>query len=284
MQTPHVRGQKRALETTQVPERADGAFERVGSTGRRRTLVGVRRASYNARMTRIIGHRGSHRAGGAVENTLAAFQAAIDDGADMVELDVWQSADGELVIYHDDALPGHDRPVSEMTWAALRRVELPGGGRVPRLADALALMRGHLAVNVEIKHGAALDRTLRVIRDLRMDDDVLLSSFDLPAMYAAAERAPGVARALIMGTESLNLGVRLREAFPFWHLRRADAVAWHPGAPLVGPAIVEALHGLDIRVNVWTVNEPALARRLRGWGVDGLFTDHPGALRAALAG
>jgi glycerophosphoryl diester phosphodiesterase len=235
-------------------------------------------------MTRIIGHRGSHGTDGAVENTLPAFQAAVDEGADMVELDVWQVADGELVIYHDDTLPGHDRPVSEMTWAAVERVELPGGGRVPRLKDALGLMRGHLAVNVEIKHGAALDRTLRVVRDLRMADDVLLSSFDLQAMYTAADRAPGIARALIMGTESLNLGVRLREAFPFWHLRKADAVAWHPGAALVGPAIVEALHGLGVQVNVWTVNDPALARRLRGWGVDGLFTDRPAALRTALDG
>lgn len=233
-------------------------------------------------MTLIIGHRGSHGSGLPVENTLPAFQEAIDAGADMVELDVWQTTDDELVIYHDDHLPGYAVPVAGMPYTALRHVPLPFDQRVPRLVDALTLLRGHVAVNVEIKHGAALARTLRLIRDLGMADDVLLSSFDLPAMDAAAELAPDIARALIMGTESFDPRVRFRESFPFWHLRRADARSWHPAAPLVGPAVVGALHAMGIAVNVWTINDTALARRLVQWGVDGLFTDRPGSLRAEL--
>lgn len=235
-------------------------------------------------MTLIIGHRGSHGSGLPVENTLPAFQEAIDAGADMVELDVWQTTDDELVIYHDDNLPGYAVPVAALPYTVLRDIPLPFDQRLPRLADALALLRGHAMVNVEIKHGAALERTLHLIRDLKMADAVILSSFDLEAMSAAADRAPDIARALIMGTASLDPRIRFRESFPFWHLRRADARFWHPSAVLVGPAIVAALHALHIGINVWTVNETTLARLLVSWGVDGLFTDRPGSLRAALRG
>lgn len=236
----------------------------------------------------IIGHRGCHGHASDLdltENTLAAFQAAIDAGADMIEFDVWQTSDGELVVYHDDRLPGSPVTLDAMTVAEVARVRLPGGASIPRLSEVLDLVRGRVAVNVEIKHGVALDATLRLIRAHRMTNDVLLSSFDLHAMYAAAERAPGVARALIMGTESLHPFVRFRESFPFWHLHRADAQAWHPAAPLVGAPLIRALHelpGRRVRVHVWTVNEPATAVRLREAGVDGIFTDRPDSMRRAL--
>jgi glycerophosphoryl diester phosphodiesterase len=236
----------------------------------------------------IIGHRGCHGHSGDIavtENTLPAFQAAIDAGADMVELDVWRTADDGLVVYHDEHLPGEKAPITSMSAADVQRVVLPGGGRIPLLADVLLLVRGHLPVNVEIKHGAALDGVLTLVRTLRMTNDVLLSSFDLPAMYEAAERAPAIARALIMGTESLRPSVRFRESFPFWHLHRADAQAWHPAAGLVCAALVEALRdlrGRRVRVNAWTVNDPVLARRLVEAGVDGVFTDRPDRLRRSL--
>jgi glycerophosphoryl diester phosphodiesterase len=236
----------------------------------------------------IIGHRGCHGHApdlNVTENTLPAFQAAIDAGADMVELDVWRTTDDVLVVYHDDHLPGHPSPLVAMAVADVERASLPGGGRIPRLAEALSLLRGHMPVNVEIKHGEALDGTLRTIRALRMHNDVLLSSFVLPAMYEAAERAPEIARALIMGTESLAPWVRFRESFPFWHLHRADAQAWHPAAALVGAPLVRALHGLEgrrVRIHAWTVNEPQVAARLRDAGVDGIFTDRPDRMRRAL--
>lgn len=230
----------------------------------------------------LLGHRGSHGDDGPVENTLAAFEAALVEGADAVELDVWRTADGALVIYHDDVLPGARAPIAQMDAAQVRAHRLPRGERVPTLAEALDLMRGRIEVNVELKHGEALVDTLRLLRGLKMTRDVLLSSFVLPAMEEARARAPEVARALIMGTESLHPAVRFREAFPFWHLRRADAVAWHPGWPLVGRPVVEALTRFGVAVNVWTVNDPEMARRLAGWGVAGVFTDHPAELRRAL--
>lgn len=236
----------------------------------------------------IIGHRGCHgHIDGldVTENTLAAFQAAIDADADMVELDVWQTVDGGLVVYHDERLPGLPATLAAMTVAEVRRVRLAGGAAVPLLCDVLDLVRGRVAVNVEIKHGAALDATLRLIRSQRMTNDVLLSSFDLHAMYAAAERAPEVGRALIMGTESLHPFVRFRESFPFWHLHRADAQAWHPAASLVGAPLIRALKelpGRRVRVHVWTVNDPVVAAGLRDAGVDGIFTDRPDSMRRAL--
>ena len=236
----------------------------------------------------FIGHRGSHSSGEGSglprENTLPAFEQAIRDGADMVELDVWQTDAGELVVYHDETLPGQSTPLSSLTAAQVSAHILPGGASLPRLAEVLELCRGRVPVNIELKHGRALERTVRLVRQLRVDDEIVLSSFELAALYAAADLAPSLRRAVIMGTSSLALNVRLREAFPFWVLERAQAQALHANDRLISRALVDALHGLGVDGNVWTVNEAGLARRLEHMGVDGVFCDRPAELRASVAG
>lgn len=232
---------------------------------------------------RIIAHRGSHGPAGPAENTLPAFERAIAERADMVELDVWQTADGRLVIYHDETLPGDRRPISSLSDGEIQKLARDRVAAIPQLESALELMRGRIPVNVEIKHGEALVQTLRLIRDLRMQREVVLSSFVLSAMDESADLAPEIPRALIMGTESVNLCVRFREAFPFWALRRSRAAYWHPCAQLIGPAVVGAVARMGVQTNVWTINAPELARRVADWGAAGVFTDHPGDLRAALS-
>lgn len=237
----------------------------------------------------IIGHRGSHGPGGATENTVEAFEAAVREGADLVELDVWRAADDTLWVWHDDTLAAatagrESRGVHQMTAPELRRIELPRGGRLPTLDEAFDVLARRIAVNVEIKHGAALLPALRTIAAREVSEQVILSSFDHSAIEAAATEAPEVARALIMGTESLNPRARFRESYPFWALRRARASFWHPHHLLCHPPLIEALHRTGVRVNVWTVNDPTIADLLGRMGADGIFTDRPGWMRARLLG
>jgi glycerophosphoryl diester phosphodiesterase len=234
---------------------------------------------------RLIGHRGVRRPG-LVENTLEAFAAALDEGAEALELDVRVCASGDVVVVHDETLEritaGADtRAVAALTLPELLAVDLPGGARIPSLAEALAFARERRApLNVEMKRDvpsrpAVVRAVARLLDRWDGKHPVLVSSFD-PAMLAGLGLlAPHVARAVLVHRTS-------------WHGLHAatrylnGAVAVHLERTLTRPDLVRGLVARGLVVNVWTVNDPAEARDLADLGVDGIITDAPGELRAAL--
>jgi glycerophosphoryl diester phosphodiesterase len=233
----------------------------------------------------IIGHRGVRRAG-VVENTLPAFEAAAREGAEALELDVRVCASGELVVVHDPTLAriteGADpRAVTDLPLTELARVALPGGARVSPLAEVLAFARERrLAVNVELKRDApsrpAIVRAAaRLLRSWDPAHGILVSSFD-PAMLLALRRlAPHVPAALLVHRTPWHL-VATTLSGPFG----ADAV--HLERTLTRPDLVRSLRARGLVLNVWTVNDPGEARDLAALGVDGIITDDPAGIIAAL--
>jgi glycerophosphoryl diester phosphodiesterase len=237
----------------------------------------------------ILGHRGARAH--SPENTLAAFERAMDDGADGVELDVRTSADGTVVVLHDADLArvtgARDlRAAARLTAAELAAVELDGGARVPTLAEVLtwAGARGAL-LNVELKHdvpdrGALARETARLLRaHPRAAPNVIVSSFEPRLLAWMAMLAREVPRALLV-----HAGQRLAwtRATPL-AARALGCVAVHPQHTLCSPAIVHALRGAGFVLNTWTVNDAREARELSALRVDGIITDDPAAIRAALA-
>ncbi len=134
----------------------------------------------------LLAHRGA--LGERVENTLPAFERALELGADGVELDVQLSADGEVIVFHDRdlvRLAGRDEAIDALSWSQLSQVALPGGQRIPRLSDLLAVWPATAWLDVELKAGgeAMVDAVLE-----RLDgrDNTFLSSFD-PRLLARAK-------------------------------------------------------------------------------------------------
>lgn len=233
----------------------------------------------------VIGHRGVRREG-VVENTLAAFEAAADEGAEAVELDVRVCATGELVVVHDPTLAritadADVRAVADLPWSELSRVDLPGGARVPLLAEVLSFARARrLAVNVEMKRDApsrpAIVRaTARLLGGWDPAHGVIVSSFDPPMLAMLAALAPRVPRAVLVHRTSYHL-VHAATAIPM------GAAAVHLCRTLTRPELVRSLIGRGLLVNVWTVNDGSEARDLAALGVAGIITDAPGEIRAAL--
>src|ERR671934_1859826 len=142
----------------------------------------------------VIGaHRGASAR--APENTLAAFGAALEDGAELVELDVHLTRDGRLAVIHDEETrrtTGTAGVVAELSMAELRRLDAGrhkgrhwAGEPIPELGDVFAALRGRLLVNVEVKCGAAAVPALaRCVAEHDMADAVILSSFDPAVMRA----------------------------------------------------------------------------------------------------
>lgn len=227
----------------------------------------------------VLGHRGSPTA--HPENSLASFAAALDGGADGIEVDVRLTADGVAVCCHDDDLSrvgGAVRSVQSATWADLRHVR-PGGEPVPRLVDVAALCAGRGLLVLDLKpspRGAALLRaSLAAVRLGGVPDaDVVASSFDDRLMDLLAVRRPALARATI-----LDVGDPLLPALG--RARRRGDAGLHLPLPtvLAQPSEVAAA---QLPVRVWTVNRAVDAQLCGLAGVAAVISDVPAVLAAQL--
>lgn len=200
---------------------------------------------------------------------MAAFAHAVELGADGVELDVRATADGQLAVVHDRHLPD-GRRVGDVEAA-----DLPDS--VPLLGAALAAC-GQLLVNVEIKADtgdglAVVDDVVAAIR--AWAGRAIVSSFDPAVVDAVRERDPGVPTAQLtvlpdQGVDGLVAAVASR-----------GHAAWHPHHAVLDEEVIAVVHAAGLRVNTWTVDDPARIVQLASWGVDAIVTnDVPTALRA----
>ncbi len=237
-------------------------------------------------MTLVIAHRGA--SGYAPENTMPAFELAVRQGADMLELDVLRSADGELVVFHDDTTErwdGQKRMAASCTLAELQQLSI-GGERVATLAEVCAFARERqVRLNVELKGAGFSADVARMLQAERIEELVIMSSFNETALHEFAAASPGVARAYLMGNDTWRPDVRFREAWPFGALRRISARAWHPSSQLpLLHQIIPRVRAAGYQVNVWTVDDIPTMRALHTLGVDGIITDVPDVLRQVVSG
>ena len=216
-------------------------------------------------MTSIIAHRGASTV--ARENTIAAFEAARDLGADGVELDVRRTADDRLVVHHDALLA--DGRVIRAT---------PAGGlpdHVPSLDAALDACAG-MFVNVEIKNDPAdpdfdptewvAHRVCAVLARRGGGPRWLISSFRFDTVGVCRMILPSARTAWLVA--SLDTNVVERTA-------AAGHAALHPWDPIVDEALIRRAHAAGLAVNAWTCDDPARMRQLIGWGIDGICTNVP---------
>jgi glycerophosphoryl diester phosphodiesterase len=213
-----------------------------------------------------IGHRGAPRE--FPENTLPAFERAIERGADAIELDVHVTADGVPVVHHDAELRlGAPRgpttcALASMAWSEVARVEIAPGIGVPSLAQVLAAVGDRATVYVELKGSNTERATLDVIAAARTHCAV--HSFDHATIARAARLAPAVRRGILFDTYPADLDAEMRDS---------SALDVWPEWTLIDESLVERVHARGGRVIAWTVNATAAAEQLVRLGVDGLCGD-----------
>jgi len=229
-------------------------------------------------MTAVFAHRGS--TDGFTENTIEAFVEARRLGADGVELDVRQSADGALVVHHDAVIDG----VGAICEIAVR--DLPP--HVP-LLDAVLRACDGLVVNVEIKNdhdvagsyddsGRLAMAVVGTIAELGWLERTVISSFDVFSIDTVRAAEPRAVVGWLLGVTVDPLS-RLGEA------TARGYQALHPFVAGVRPELVSGAHDAGLAVNVWTVNADADLVAMVGLGVDAVITDRvPAALSIARDG
>jgi glycerophosphoryl diester phosphodiesterase len=218
-------------------------------------------------MTWVIAHRGASAE--ERENTLPAFERAIELGADFVELDVQVASDGALVVFHDldlDRLTPLRGPMRRRPAAELRE------HGIPALDDVLELTRGRIGVMAELKSAYLFRRHDVIGRTVAAlgDDDVVIS-FGRRTLLEARRRRRGL-RVL----QHVGYGVSIRAASSY-----AWAVGFHdPRVTLRG---VARARRLGLETTVYTVNDERRMRELAELGVSGIFSDRPALLREVVS-
>jgi glycerophosphoryl diester phosphodiesterase len=235
----------------------------------------------------VIGHRGFPEA--ARENTLAAFEAALEAGCDGVELDVHVTRDGVPVVHHDPAAATAEGSleIAAEPWSALASARFLGPeGTYPleRLDLVVDALSGRALVNVELKSPPAraalpmyLDAVVPVLDRIRPRESLLVSSFDA-----------GLLGSLYRRDRSLALGFLFSALRDLNHLEEFDVVdvltALHPRHDLVDPKLLRRARERSLAVCAWTVDDVEKARRLVEMGVHAVITNRPDQVSAGLLG
>jgi glycerophosphoryl diester phosphodiesterase len=230
----------------------------------------------------IFAHRGA--SAHAPENTLAAFELALVQNADAIELDVKLSADGYAVVIHDPTVnrtTGSQGRVSDLSLQQLQALdagrffsEKYRGEKIPSLEEVFEVLGKRTFINVELTNyntprDSLVETVCMLVKKFGLQKRVLFSSFFALNLSKARAYLPDVPRGLLAVNGFLGAWAR---SFGF-NFGRYQAL--HPYLKDVTVQQVQRVHRLNRRIHVWTVNAEEDMRRLFHWGVDAIFTDDP---------
>lgn len=225
--------------------------------------------------TKVMAHRGASKE--APENTMAAFQKAIDDMADYIELDVQLTNNGEVIVMHDSnayRTTGVDANIVNMTYKEVKTLDAGSwfsdeyvGENVPSLKEVLELTQGKIKLNIELKpadNGTALAKnTVRLIEKYNMVNDCVITSFSESALKAVKTY-----------NQEIKVGYILSAAYgDFYDMKNVDFFSVN--AAFLSKRTIDAIHNSGKQVYAWTVNNKEAIKNLTNKGVDGIITDNP---------
>ena len=244
---------------------------------------------------RLYAHRGASAE--RPENTMPAFQRAVDVGVDALELDVHLTRDAQLVVAHDDTAQrtcGVPIAWGELDLADVQRLDAgwgfvakdgtrPFAGQgitVPTFEEVL-LAFPNMPLNVDLKGERAVDVAIDLVRRLGAESRVTIASFQLRTLVEVRRRGYSGATALSqseIGT-LFSLPALVWRQLP-WTGDAAQVPVRHGPLHFDRPAFIAKCHSLGLRVDFWTVDDPTEAKRLIALGADGIMTNDPHAIRA----
>lgn len=212
-------------------------------------------------------HRGAPTV--APGNSRRAILAAVDLGVEMVEVDIHRTADGHLVLWHDETILVGDAhiPLATATRAALQSVDIGQGERLIGLADGLDAVRGRAALLIDLKADGLAEQIVATVRACGEQPVVVCGDF-WESLREIKQRAPEI------GT-SLTLDHRWRQRHGDDVIERIDTDAVTVDWRIIDPAFVARCHARGLAVLAWTVDDLTLMERLLAMGADGLTSNRP---------
>ncbi|MFH1460267.1 MAG: glycerophosphodiester phosphodiesterase [Candidatus Omnitrophota bacterium] len=210
----------------------------------------------------IIAHRGA--SGYKPENTIDAFETAIEMGADFIEIDVQQTSDGKIVIWHDTRLE-NGQALEDLTYAQLQSRAARRNLEVLLLASVLERISSRIGINIEIKTVRIIDQLLDEITVFDKNK-LIISSFNHKYIKTIQSKAPE----LEMGTLIVS---RLLDPLAILNSLNSEILIQH--FEHVDQEYVDFLHKNKKKIFVWNINNQPDMLKFKKIGVDGIFTDYP---------
>ncbi|HZJ78099.1 MAG TPA: glycerophosphodiester phosphodiesterase family protein [Clostridia bacterium] len=238
-------------------------------------------------MTKIISHRGANKH--APENTIPAFQKALDLGADGFENDVHVTKDGVVVVCHDytiDATSNGKGKIADYTFDELRKFDFGSyfseefvGTKIPTLEEFLDLCGGLDVVNIEIKspeqrNTDIVRKTISLVKDFNLFDELIISSFDPQVLLECKDYDKSTKTGMLYSPDIDDICDEVcDDMIAFAKKYKIDA--FHPFLMFVNEDYIEECHEAGLRVNPWTCNTVHSLEALKKWNCDGAITDVP---------
>ena len=228
--------------------------------------------------TQVTAHRGASKV--APENTIPAFEAAIESGADYIELDVQLTKDGELVVMHDDDIKrttDGEGPLSLMTYEETQKYSAGSwfsddgtfnDVKIPKLSEVLELVGHDILLNIEIKsHGnvaATAEKVAELVEEYDIADSCYVTSFSYQALKKIKEVNPDIKTALI---------ANIAPSTVYSQMKYIDAISMN--YLFVNQSVVNYAHHSGKKVFVWTVDRSGEMKKMMALGVDNIITNRP---------
>jgi len=230
----------------------------------------------------IIAHRGANKI--APENTLLAFRKAIELKADFIELDVFKSKDGELVVTHDhelSRLTGYSGFTEDLTLEELKTLNFGEGEKIPTLLDVINLTKGKIGLCVDILSRNIEKKLVQLLRESDLVENTIISSFNFEELIKIQKLEPNFKFASIVPYKWND------PKWSNWKVKKKaiDRAAKynfsfiHPHLVLVDKPFIDYSHLENLKVNVFTVDLKLAMKKLIKNGVDGIITNDIIALK-----
>jgi len=219
----------------------------------------------------IIGHKGASSI--TPENTLKAFQKAIELKADYVEFDIHITKDSEIVIMHDSDTfnaTGVKGLIKDMTLSQIKNLNAGEGEKVPTLRELIGIARKKIGLQIEIKSKNLLDILIQILNKEDLMSTSILSCFMLDELLKLKLLEPSVKVGLLLPEELVRLKIIKRKIVK---IAQNNFYSLHPHYSVTNKEIVEFAHSYGLKVITWTVNDGEIMDKLIEIGVDGIITD-----------
>jgi len=219
----------------------------------------------------IIGHKGASSI--APENTLKAFQKAIELKADYVEFDIHITKDGEIIIIHDSDTfnaTGVKGLIKDMNLDQIKNLDAGEGEKIPTLRELISITQKKMGLQIEIKSTNFLDKLTQILKEEDLLSTSIVSSFMLDELLKLKLLEPSVKVGLLLSEDMVRPKLIKRK---IKKVSENNFYSIHPPFNTTDKEIVDFAHNFGLKVIVWTVNDREIMENLIELAVDGIITD-----------
>jgi len=222
----------------------------------------------------VVGHRGAM--GHALENTIESVKKAIQLNVDGIEIDVFKSKTGELVVYHDpflSRLSNSNAFIEQISLDSIKKVELKGGLSIPTLKEVIDIIPEKIFLNIELKGSNTAFKTNKVIIEYLKEFNLppskfIISSFRWDELKKFRDLNKDIPIAILVDSlYKIDNAIKLA--------KEINAIALNPNNKFITKKIVNKIQSNNIKVFPYTINSPKNIKRMKLMGVDAIITDYP---------